>query len=389
MSVAPWPNYEQDEIDAVAAVLQSGKVNYWTGELGKQFEREFADHCGTKYAIALANGTLALELALEAAGIGPGDDVIVPPRTFIASASCVVRLGARPVFADVSLDSQNLTPESVEAVLTPQTKAIVAVHHAGWPCEMDGLVALADQHGLVLVEDCAQAHGARYKGRSVGGLGHVAAFSFCQDKIMTTGGEGGMLVTNDEALWKKAWSIKDHGKNYDAVFKQEHAPGFRWLHDSFGSNMRMTEMQAAIGRLQLNKLSDWNRKRNKNAAQIAQALLKYSAIKVPLPGDQIQHAYYRLYAFVDQNQLEPDWNRDRIVREITSLGIPCFSGSCPEIYDEKAFEADGIRPTTPMPNAAALGPKSLTFLVHPTLSEDDLAHSAHAIDKVLSAATSG
>ena len=206
---------------------------------------------------------------------------------------------------------------------------------------------------------------------------------------MTTGGEGGMLVTNDEALWKKAWSIKDHGKNYDAVFKQEHAPGFRWLHDSFGSNMRMTEMQAAIGRLQLNKLSDWNRKRNKNAAQIAQALLKYSAIKVPLPGDQIQHAYYRLYAFVDQNQLEPDWNRDRIVREITSLGIPCFSGSCPEIYDEKAFEADGIRPTTPMPNAAALGPKSLTFLVHPTLSEDDLAHSAHAIDKVLSAATSG
>ena len=253
---SPWPVYEQDEIDAVSTVLSSGKVNYWTGENGGEFECEFAGHCDAKYSIALANGTLALELALEAAGIGPGDDVIVTPRTFIASASCVVRRGARPVFADISLDSQNLTPETVAAVLTPNTKAVVAVHHAGWPCEMDGLMALAGDHDFVVIEDCAQAHGATYKGRPVGGLGHVAAFSFCQDKIMTTGGEGGMLVTNDEAIWKKAWSIKDHGKNYDAVFKQDHPPGFRWLHDSFGTNMRMTEMQSAIGRLQLKKLTD-------------------------------------------------------------------------------------------------------------------------------------
>ena len=386
MSVSDWPSHEQDEIDAVVEVLRSGKVNYWTGDIGKQFEREFAEHCGTNRAIALANGTLALELALEAAGIGPGDDVIVTPRTFIASASCVVRLGARPVFADVSLDSQNLTPESVEAALTSNTRAIIAVHHAGWPCDMDGLIALADRHNLLLVEDCAQAHGARYKNRPVGGLGHVAAFSFCQDKIMTTGGEGGMLVTNDEALWKKAWSIRDHGKNYDAVFNQEHTPGFRWLHDSFGTNMRLTEMQAAIGRLQLEKLTDWNRKRSDNAVQITQALLKFSAIEVPLPDDQIQHAYYRLYAFVDQPQLKTDWDRDRIMREISSLGVPCFSGSCPEIYSEKAFAAEGIRPTTPLPNAAMLGPKSLAFLVHPTLTVDDLDVTCKAIVRVMSEA---
>ena len=384
-----WPVFSDEEMSAVRTVLESGRVNYWTGDECKKFEQEFASYVGTRHGVALANGSVALDLALRAIGIKAGDEVIVTPRSFYASAACIVRAGAKPVFADVDASSQNITPASIEAKVSAKTRAIMCVHHAGWPCEMREIMQLAATHDLKVIEDCAQAHGASVHDRQVGSWGDVGVFSFCQDKIMTTGGEGGMLVTNDEALWKKAWSIKDHGKNYDAVFKQEHAPGFRWLHDSFGSNMRMTEMQAAIGRLQLNKLSDWNRKRNKNAAQIAQALLKYSAIKVPLPGDQIQHAYYRLYAFVDQNQLEPDWNRDRIVREITSLGIPCFSGSCPEIYDEKAFETDGIRPTTPMPNAAALGPKSLTFLVHPTLSEDDLARSAHVIDKVLSAATLG
>jgi len=387
MSVSPWPFYDRDEVEAVADVLSSGKVNYWTGDNGKQFEREFADHCKSKYALALANGTLALELALEAAGIGPGDDVIVTPRTFIASASCAARLGACPVFADVSLESQNLTPESVAAALTPKTRAIVAVHHAGWPCDMDGLMAIAIEHDLVLVEDCAQAHGATFKSRPVGGLGHVAAFSFCQDKIMTTGGEGGMLVTNDEAIWQKAWSIRDHGKSYDSVFNTEHAPGFRWLHDSFGTNMRMTEMQSAIGRVQLRKLADWNKKRSDNAAQISDAISKFSAFSVPLPNDQFKHAYYRLYAFVDNAQLATDWDRDRIMREIVSRGVPCFSGSCPEIYNEKAFEANGIRPKEPLPNAASLGPKSLAFLVHPTLTANDLELTCNTIHSVMSEAT--
>ena len=349
MSLSPWPHYESDEIDAVSAVLASGQVNYWTGEQGKRFEEEFAAHCKTDYAIALANGTLALELALEAAGIGPGDEVVVTPRTFIASASCVVRMGATPVFADVSIESQNITPESVEAVLTPKTRAIIAVHHAGWPCDMDGLMSLAEQHGLLVIEDCAQAHGATYKGRPVGGLGHIAAFSFCQDKIMTTGGEGGMLVTNDESIWRRAWSIKDHGKDYDAVFNREHPPGFRWLHESFGTNMRMTEMQAAIGRLQLEKLPDWHRKRRDNAMRIADALARFPCVRVPMPEEGIEHAYYRLYAFVDTDRLADGWDRDRIMNEINARGIPCFSGSCPEIYNEKAFLETAAAAGSPFP----------------------------------------
>jgi dTDP-4-amino-4,6-dideoxygalactose transaminase len=387
MSLSPWPCYEPDEIEAVSAVLASGKVNYWTGEHGKRFEEEFAAHCKVDKAIALANGTLALELALEAAAIVPGDEVVVTPRTFIASASCVVRAGATPVFADVSTESQNITSESVEAVLTPKTRAIIAVHHAGWPCDIDGLMELAGQYGLLVIEDCAQAHGASYKGRPVGGLGHIAAFSFCQDKIITTGGEGGMLVTNDESIWRRAWSIKDHGKDYDAVFNRDHPPGFRWLHESFGTNMRMTEMQAAIGRIQLEKLPDWHRRRRDNAMRIADALRGFPCVRVPMPEEDIEHAYYRLYAFVKPDRLAEGWDRDRIMNEINARGIPCFSGSCPEIYNERAFAETGLRPGAPLPNAAALGPSSLAFLVHPTLTEDDLHTTFQAIDSVFSAAT--
>ena len=204
-------------------VFRSGKVNYWTG--GRAAVRvRVCGISGCKHAVALANGTVALECALKALGVGPGDEVITTSRTFIASASCAVMLGARPVFADVDRESQNITAESIRRVLTPRTKAIVAVHLAGWPCEMDDILALAHERGIKVVEDCAQAHGATYKGRPVGSLGDVAAFSFCQDKIMTTAGEGGMVTTNSEELWNAMWSLKDHGKSYDAVYHREHAP---------------------------------------------------------------------------------------------------------------------------------------------------------------------
>ena len=385
--LSPWPKYEQDEIAAVIEVLESGKVNLWTGAIGEQFETEFAQHCNAKHAIALANGTLALELALETSGIESGDDVIVTPRTFIASASCVVRRGARPVFADVSPDSQNITPESVADALTPNTRAIIAVHHAGWPCDMDGLMALARYRDLTVSEACAQAHGATYKGRPVGGLGDVAAFSFCQDKIMTTGGEGGMLVTNDDELWRRAWSIKDHGKSYDAVFSQQHPPGFRWLHESFGTNMRMTEMQAAIGRVQLTKLQEWNERRNSNANRIIETLGRFRSVRVPVPEPDITHAYYRLYAFAVPEHLAEGWNRDRIMQEINDAGIPCFIGSCPEIYNEKAFERNNLTPAAPMTNARMLGTVSLSFLVHPTLTSEDIDRTCEALNNVLSKAT--
>lgn len=387
VQLSPWPIYAQDEIDAATAVLRSGRVNYWTGDEGKNFEAEFAQFCQSKFAIAVANGTVALELAFEALGIGPGDDVIVTPRTFIASASSFVRLGARPVFADVSLDSQNITPESVKAALTPSTRAIVAVHHAGWPCEMEGLMALAEENNLLVIEDCAQAHGASIDGRPVGSFGHASAFSFCQDKIMTTGGEGGMLVTNDEAVWKHAWAIKDHGKSHDAVYNREHAPGFRWLHESFGTNMRLTETQSAIGRIQLRKLSEWSARRTDNAHQIAASLEAFPSIRVPMPTTDVVHAYYRLYAFVVPEYLAAGWGRERIVDEISKLGIPCREGSCPEIYREKAFDNDQFGPTERLENACLLGSTGLSFLVHPSLTPEDIAITCDAMGKVLSKAT--
>lgn len=382
----PWPVFGQDEIDAAVVVLSSGKVNYWTGHECRSFEGEFAALCGRRHAISLANGTLALELALYALDIGPGDEVVLPARTFIASASCVVARRAQPVLADVSPVSGNLTAESIAAVLTPRTRAIIAVHLAGWPCDMDSLLALARARNLKVIEDCAQAHGATYKGRPVGGFGDAAAFSFCQDKIITTGGEGGMLVLRDESAWKKAWAYKDHGKDYDAVYHREHPPGFRWLHESFGTNWRMTELQAAIGRLQLAKLPDWLAARRCNAEILEAGLVGVPGLSLTPAPAHIGHARYRYYAFIEPTLLCPGWNRQRIIDAIVAEGVPCFIGSCGEIYRERAFVDAGLAPARPLPTAHALGEASLAFLVHPTLTEADMCDTATAVAKVMRAA---
>lgn len=378
---APWPFFEQDEIDAVSAVLHSGKVNYWTGTEGREFEREFASFTGCKHGIALANGTAALESALYALGIGSGDEVITTSRTFIASASCIVMRGATPVLADVDRESQNITADTIRPCITPRTKAIICVHLAGWPCDMDPIMELAKEHGLKVIEDCAQAHGATYKGRPVGSLGDVAAFSFCQDKIMTTGGEGGMLTTNDEQLWRRVWEFKDHGKSYDAVYNRQHPPGFRWLHESFGTNWRLTEMQSAIGRLQLSKLLHWASSRRRNAQILTDAFSEIPALRITPPSSNIGHAYYKYYVFVRPEMLKSGWDRDRVMAAVNAEGIPCFSGSCSEIYLEKAFES--LQPVECLPVARELGETSLMFLVHPTLSEAALLDTGRAVTKVM------
>ncbi len=381
-----WPAFDEEQVGAVAEVLRSGKVNYWTGQIGRTFEKDYAAACEVDHAIALANGTVAIELALLSLGISDGDEVVVTPRSFIASASAVAFIGATPVFADIDSNSQNITPETIEAVLTPKTRAIIAVHLAGWPCDMEGFRKLADRHGIALIEDCAQAHGARYKGRPVGGLGDVAAFSFCQDKIITTGGEGGMLVTNDHGLWEKAWALKDHGKSFDTVYHHEHKPGFRWLHESIGTNWRMTEMQSAIGRIQLGRLNDWHRQRSDNARRLAEAAANIDAYRVPLPPADIEHAFYRFYLFVEPENLAPGWDRDRLMNAISEKGVPCFSGSCSEIYKEKAFSSLGLNDLH-LPVATRLGETSLAFLVHPTLGEDEIKHCCNAIREVGEMAT--
>lgn len=382
---SPWPCYSNEEAEAVKGVLLSNRVNYWTGDECRLFEREFADWVGAKHAVSLANGTVALDLCLRAIGIKPGDEVIVTSRTFIASVSCIVNAGATPVFADVDVDSQNIAPESIERVLTPQTRAIVCVHLAGWPCDMDPIMELAGARGIFVIEDCAQAHGARYKGRPVGTLGHLAAWSFCQDKIMTTGGEGGMVTTNDDFFWRTMWSFKDHGKSWDAVYKREHPPGFRWLHESFGTNWRMLEMQAAVGRIQLRKMQDWHSRRLDNANRIWATAMSLPALRVPVIPPHIDHAAYKCYIFVEPRKLAPGWTRDRILAEINAAGVPCYIGSCSEVYLEKAFEGSGFVPTQPLPVARELGETSLMFLVHPTLSEHEITKTCNVINQVVRA----
>jgi dTDP-4-amino-4,6-dideoxygalactose transaminase len=446
---SPWPSFTEEEANAVYRVVLSNKVNYWTGTECREFEKEFATWAGTRYAVALSNGTLALDVALKALGIGPGDEVVVTPRTFIASVSCVVNAGAVPVFADIEADSGNISARTIAAVLTPRTKAVICVHLGGWPCDMDPIMELANQRGLFVIEDCAQAHGACYKGRSVGSIGHVGAWSFCQDKIMTTGGEGGMVTCNDKALWRAMWSHKDHGKSYAAVYEREHPPGFRWLHESFGTNWRMLEIQAAIGRIQLKRMKEWTATRTANALAIREAMLPFAGeggvVRVPefrclgctsggspralgprddksnaslrggaadaaSRGDEAKpslraaqggvaiqdrgsprcnrddgctHAFYKFYAYVHPENLATGWTRDRIIHEINSRGVPCYVGSCSEVYLEKAFDNTGWRPAERLPAAKELGETSIMFLVHPTLTQAEIRKTQDVVREVL------
>ncbi|WP_303905182.1 DegT/DnrJ/EryC1/StrS family aminotransferase [Thiohalomonas denitrificans] len=383
---ADWPSFTLEEAEAIKEVLLSNKVNYWTGQECRRFEQEFAAWSESRYAVALANGTMALEVALQAVGIGAGDEVVVSPRSFIASASTIVRSGGTPVFADVNRNSQNITAESIEKAITSRTRGIICVHLAGWPCDMESIMALADRYGLYVIEDCAQAHGARYKGRSVGSWGHAAAWSFCQDKIMTTAGEGGMLTTQSEETWSRAWSYKDHGKSFDAVYNKEHPPGFRWLHDSFGTNGRMTEIQSAVGRIQLTRMEQWHQARHRNARTILEAAGECPALRVPDTPDGIEHGWYKCYVFVEPERLAYGWNRDRIMNEMNRLGVPCGSGSCSEIYREKAFEKIGWKPGKSLPNSKELGETSLMFMVHPTLTESQISLTCDALQDVMARA---
>ncbi|MBQ4838302.1 DegT/DnrJ/EryC1/StrS family aminotransferase [Pseudoalteromonas luteoviolacea] len=383
---SPWPSFTQQEADAVTRVVLSNKVNYWTGTEGREFENEFATWADSEYAVALGNGTLALDIALKALDVGAGDEVITTPRTFLASASSIVTAGASPVFADVDLNSQAITADSIKAVLTAKTKAVIVVHLAGMPAEMDEIMALSKEHGFYVIEDCAQAHGAKYKGRSVGSIGHIGAWSFCQDKIMTTGGEGGMVTTNSKELWSKMWSYKDHGKSFDAIYNREHPPGFRWLHESFGTNWRMTEMQAAIGRIQLQRMAEWSGKRQLHGRLIDEAAGKFELIRLVDVPDYIEHAEYKHYVFIKPDLLADGWDRDRIVNEIVERGVPCFQGSCSEVYLEKAFDGTPWRPSERLKNAVELGETSVMFLVHPTLTEENMAKTTSVISEVFNLA---
>ncbi len=382
-----WPFYSHEEIKAVNNVLLSNKVNYWTGTEGKNFEAEFSKFVGTKYSVALANGTVALDTALHACNIGPGDEVIVTSRTFLASVSAIVNSKAIPIFADVDRNTQNITADTIQSKITVKTKAIICVHLAGWPCDMDPILEVSEKNNITIIEDCAQAHGAKYKGRSVGSIGHIGCWSFCQDKIISTGGEGGMITTNDYHLWSKIWSFKDHGKSWRAVNKRNQPTGFRWLHETFGTNFRMTEMQSAIGRIHLKRMKEWNFLRRKNAIRIWNSASKLPGIRVPkfqcdcknkTSENCCIHAAYKCYVFIEKGKKI----RDKLMEEINFHGIPCFSGTCSEVYLEKAFDKTKFRPKKRLPIAKELGETSLMFLCHPNLTSSEIKKTCDTLERV-------
>ena len=384
---SPWPSFTLEEADAIHKVLMSNKVNYWTGNECREFEKEFAVWSNSEYAIALGNGTLALDSALKALDIGFGNEVIVTSRTYIASVTSIVTAGAIPIFADIDTNSQNITTTSIRSMITNKTKAIICVHLAGWPCEMDEIIELANEFNLYVIEDCAQAHGAKYKSKPVGSIGNIGCWSFCQDKIMTTGGEGGMVTTNDKSLWSKMWSYKDHGKSYKAVYEQKHPDGFQWLNESFGTNWRMTELQGVIGRIQLKRMSNWHSNRISNALKIWNTAKQCKGLRVPSIPDYIEHAAYKCYVFIKLEELKNGWGRDKVKKEINELGVPCYVGVCPEVYLEKAFDNSGFRPKERLANAKELGQSSLMFLVHPTLAKNEIQQTCDAITSVMNLAT--
>ena len=387
MNISPWPYFDEKQIKIVSDILRSGKVNYWTGEETKNFEKEFASWSDNNYAIALANGSLALSSAYLALKIGEGDEVITTPRTFIATSSSICLLKAKPIFADVDLNSGNITAKSIEPLITKKTKAISVVHIGGWPAEMIEISKLAKHYNLSLIEDCAQAHGGKIKVedefKSVGSFSDIAAWSFCQDKIISTGGEGGMITTNNKDLYKRIWSLKDHGKSYELSLNKLNSNGFRWLHNSFGSNFRLTEMQSAIGRIQLSLMKEWHKKRTRNANILIKILKDSTNLRIPLPPKNIIHAWYKFYCYIKKDSLLNDWSRERVIKEIKKENFPAFSGSCSEIYLEKCFDGYSNSYNKRLMNARSIGEDSLMFLVHPTISEIEMEKYALTIKKIL------
>ena len=386
-SQSTWPHYSEDEVEVVSKILRSGKVNYWTGEECRLFEKEFSKFCNSKYSVAVSNGTVALDLALLSLGVGSGDEVIVTSRTFIASASSIVNVGAKPIFCDVDLNNGNISIDNIKKLFSTKTKAIICVHLGGFPCDMEPIMNFAVSKKIFVIEDCSQAHGAKYKEKPVGSIGHIGCWSFCQDKIISTGGEGGMVTTNSESLWQKMWSYKDHGKDYKSSHQPVSSNIYRYIHESFGTNWRMTEMQAVIGQIQLKRMNFWHTERLKNATKIWGAAKECKALRVPIIPNHIEHAAYKCYVFVETSLLKLNWTRERLIEEIKKLGVPCYSGSCSEVYLENSFNDTEFQPKVRLENAKKLGEESLMFLVHPTLSNDEIQKTCEAILRVMKMAS--
>ncbi len=333
-----WPQFASETFEELSIPLKEGKVNYWTGTRGMQFEEMFAKWLGAKMAISCTNGTAALHIALSALNIGPGDEVIVPSYSFIASSFSVVQAGAIPVFADVT-DDHTISPYCIEDLITPRTRAIIVVHLYGVVADMGPILEIAKKYNLKVIEDCAQCIGGEYKGIKAGTVGDVGCFSFCQSKHFTTGGEGGMVVTNDEETGWECRSFRDHG--YDVKLRmnmlalEEKLP---YIHRRVGFNYRMTEIQSLIGINELKRFDSWNlARRFKYAKMYDEAFKGLNGIKaIPVNTDERKNSYWWYPILIDCNVLDCD--APTIVKELMAASIPCYGIQWPEAYEEKAYK---------------------------------------------------
>jgi len=398
-----WPQFAEETFKDVLEPLRTGKVNYWTGPKGMEFEREWAKWMGANFAISCTNGTSALHIAISSLGIGPGDEVIVPSYSFIASSFAIVQAGAIPVFADVTED-HTIDPKCIEKLITPRTKGIVVVHLYGVVADMGAILEIAKKYNLKVIEDCAQAIGGEYKGTKVGVVGDVGCFSFCQSKHFTTGGEGGMVVTNDEELAWTCRSFRDHG--YDVRTRmnllalEEKLP---YIHHRVGFNYRMTEIQSVIGLNELKRLDSWNlARRRKYAKMYDEAFIGLKGIKaVPVNTEERKNAYWWYPILLDIDVLDCD--AEKFVKELQVSGIPCYGIQWPEAYEEVAYkELNGFGKakfpflskeyTNPesvnyknvvCPVAKGLRKKTVSLFLHPSWEEEHINRCIDAVKNLL------
>ncbi len=366
----PWPVLGDKDVESVAEVLRSGKLTQLTGEAVATFEEAFAAWHGIRHCVTTSNGTTAIHAALTALDVGPGDEVIVPAHTFIASATPVLHAGATPVFADIDERTYCISPESVAEQITERTKAIVAVHLNGHPADMDALGALAGPHGIAVIEDAAQAHGAIYRGRKVGTIGRVACFSFWEDKIITTGGEGGCVITNDDALAERMRRIRHHGEG-------PHEGERAYYHLELGYNYRMTSMQAATGLVQLGQLDEYLEARRRNAAYLSERLGELDVIEPPFVAEGAVHSYYK---YICRLRLETGIDIGEFVQAVAAEGIPISRRYPTPLPQQPVFQGAAA---ANCPNAERAAGELFTLLVHPTVESGDLDDLVEAMRKVV------
>ena len=372
-----WPKYDEKILKGINKIILSGKVNYLSGEWGQKFESAFSKYHNLKYSIAVSNGTIGLEIALSSLCLSEGDEVIVTPRSYYTSASCIIRNKLKPVFVDVDLNSQNICKKDLLTKISKNTKCIICVHLAGYPCDMKEIIKISKKNKIKIIEDCSQAHGAKIDSNKVGSFGDVSVWSFCNDKIMSTLGEGGMISTNNKKIYEIAWSLKDTGKNFKKFYKKNKNIGFQWLHDSIGTNARLTEIQSFSGLFQLKYLDTMLQQRKQNANYIINRLKKFTFLKFPILPKNYHHSYYRLNFLINNNSNIKKISRNIVLKDLKDK-IFIREGSCPEIYNEKYFKN---KYDFFCPNAHYIGKNSLSLQVDNSIKKENLVKTVNFLDK--------